>query len=91
MTRKRFTELTKELLETCIEEIEERIDCDNWEDLTDGFVVDLAYSISNIAVCDYSIKDIENIYDFVYHKPFVNIDEQIEYVAIMNELKELED
>ena len=102
MTRERFTEITKELLEACKEEIDESIEMDcyinDWQDLIDEDVVDrlnylkeIAYSISNVAECDYSIKDMENIYDFVHNKPFANKAEEIEYVAILNELKELED
>ena len=102
MTKNRFTELTKQLLEACKEEINESIemDCDinDWQDLIDEDVVDrlnylkeITYSISNVAECDYSIKDIENIYDFVYDRPFANGDEETEYVAILKGLKELED
>lgn len=106
MTKDRFTELTKQLLETCKEEINESIEMDcyinDWQDLIDEDVVDrlnylkeIAYSISNaedsLEDGDFSLKDIENIYDFVYNKPFANKAEEIEYVAILNELKELDD
>lgn len=105
MTRKRFEQLTKELLETCKEELNGTIemDCDinNWEDLIDGFTVDqisnlqeVAYSVSNVEDSledgEFSLGDIKKVYDFV-HLSHVNIDEQIEYLAIVNELKELED
>lgn len=79
------------------------MDCDinDWEDLIDGFVVDrlnylkeIAYSVSSVEDSledgDFSLKDIENIYDFVYDKPFTNGDEETEYVAILKGLKEID-
>lgn len=104
MTKNRFEELTKELLETCKEEIDSSIEMDceinNWEDLIDEDVVDrlnylkeVAYSISNVEdsleESDYYLKDIEKVYDFVYNKPFANKDEENEYVAILKGLKEV--
>ena len=105
MTKNRFEELTKELLEACKEEINESIEMDcyinDWQDLIDEDVVDrlnnlqeVAYSISNVEDSledgDFSLKDIENIYDFVYDKPFANGDEETEYVAILKGLIELD-
>lgn len=106
MTKDRFLDLTKQLIEACKEEINESIEMDcyinDWQDLIDEDVVDrlnnlkeIAYSISSVedslAEGDYYLKDIENIYDFVYDKPFADEVEKIDYLAVLHGLKELED
>lgn len=104
MTKNRFLDLTKQLIEACKEEINESIEMDcyinDWQDLIDEDVVDrlnnlkeIAYSISNVEDSledgDFSLMDIKKVYDFVYNEPFADEVEKIDYLAVLHGLKEM--